>query len=332
MVDVALMAEMQNPSLPIRKVNVEKDLGQIADLIEICFGDQMDEDGHEYLRQIRRAAKDVRQIIWARGSNEWVAMPMHGYVYLDGERIIGNVTLVPFQKSGCWVYLICNVAVHPEYRRRGIGRLMTVKGMEHIRRQKAQASWLQVRVDNLPAIHLYETLGFQHRAVRTLWRVAPGQPFGITPSELSIHPRKQEEWPVQRDWLEKTYPGEVAWNLPFKSDAFRPGLWRWLVNYFRSDRVENWSAYRGKQICGSVSWKESNFHQESLWPVIIQEGDDEALCALLTFIRQRMRTHRSVVVNYPAGQAESGFLQAGFSKVNTLIWMEAPIDLLATPD
>ena len=332
MVDVALMAETQNPSLPIRKVNVEKDLGKIADLIEICFGDQMDEDGHEYLRQIRRAAKDVRQIIWVRGSNEWVAMPMHGYVYLDGERIIGNVTLVPFQKSGRWVYLICNVAVHPEYRRRGIGRLMTVKGIEHIRRQKAQSSWLQVRVDNLPAIHLYETLGFQHRAVRTLWRVSPGQPFGITPSELSIQPRKREDWPVQCDWLEKTYPGEVAWNLPFKSDVFRPGLWRWLVDYFRGDRVENWSAYRGEQICGSVSWKESSFHQESLWPVIVQEGDDEALCALLTFMRQRMRTHRSVVVNYPAGQSESGFLQAGFSKINTLIWMEAPIDSPATPD
>lgn len=326
MVDVALISDTQNQTSPIRKVDVEKDLGQIADLIEICFGEQMDEDGHEYIRQIRRAARDIRQVMWVRGSNEWVAMPMHGYVCLEGQQIIGNVTLVPFQKSGKWVYLICNVAVHPEFRRRGIGRMMTIQGMEHIRRQKAQAAWLQVREDNLPAIHLYETLGFQHRATRTLWRVSSGQTIGTTPTDITIHSRKRQEWLLQQSWLEKTYPEAVAWNLPFRSAAFQPGFWRWLVYYFRSERVESWSAYRDQQFVGAISWAESNFHQESLWPVIARETDQDTLCALLVFMRQRMQSRRPVVVNFPAGQAEDGFVRAGFKKVNTLIWMEAPVE------
>jgi len=325
MADVAILTDANNPALPIRKVDIEQDLGQIADLIEICFGEQMDEDGHEYLRQIRRAARDVRQIVWVRGSNEWVAMPLHGYVYLDGERIVGNVTLVPYQKSGKWIYLICNVAVHPEYRRRGIGRFMTEQGMAHIRQQKAQAAWLQVRQDNLPAIHLYETLGFRHQAVRTLWRASGGQLIGQMPKNIHIRPRRQEDWPQQRAWLQTTYSEAVAWNLFFKLETFLPGWWRWVVHYFRNERVENWCAWRDGELTGAISWAEARFHQEALWPVLQDEGDEETLCALLRFMRRRLPTHRPVVVNFPADRGESAFVRAGFSKINTLIWMDAPI-------
>jgi hypothetical protein len=34
-----------------------KDLHEVANLIEICFADQMDADGEEYLRQLRRVAQ-----------------------------------------------------------------------------------------------------------------------------------------------------------------------------------------------------------------------------------------------------------------------------------
>jgi ribosomal protein S18 acetylase RimI-like enzyme len=324
MADVVMLVDTQANELPIRKVDIERDLGQIADLIEICFGDQMDEDGHEYLRQIRRAAKDVRQIMWARGSNEWVAMPMHGYVYEDADQIIGNVTLVPFLKSGKWVYLICNVAVHPEYRRRGIGRLMTVRGMEHIRKQKAQAAWLQVRVDNLPAIHLYESLGFQHRAVRTLWRASIGEQVGKVDERIIIRPQRGSEWPQQRHWLEQTYPETVAWNLPFRSETFSPNWWRRLMYFARAERVESWTAHIDGKLVGGVNWAETQFHQESLWPVAAPEYENAVMESLLNKIRQRIQTHKPVVVNYPEGRAEAGFTQAGFRKINSLIWMELP--------
>ena len=326
MVDTLASVNLQTPEYPVRKVNVERDLGEIANLIELCFGEQMDEDGHEYLRQIRRAAKDSRQIIWVRGSNEWVAMPLHGYIYQDGERIIGNVTLVPYRKAGQWIYLICNVAVHPDFRRQGIGRLMTLKGLEHIRRQKAQAAWLQVRDDNQPAIHLYETLGFQRRAVRTLWRAYADQPIGGIPSGLTIRQRKAREWPIQKEWLGRTYPEEVAWNLNFRLQAFRPGFWHWLYAWIQGSTVENKVAIRDGKPVGAVSWQETTFHQEFLWPVLNRADDDETLAALLGSMRRQLSTHRPIVVNFPAGQAENGFYQAGFDKVNTLIWMESPLD------
>ena len=158
---MALISDTQNQTSPIRKVDVEKDLGQIADLIEICFGEQMDEDGHEYIRQIRRAARDIRQVIWVRGSNEWVAMPMHGYVCLEGQQIIGNVTLVPFQKSGKWVYLICNVAVHPEFRRWGLSKKLLALGLKVAIQLGAIESTLEVRESNLAAQKLYEKFGFR---------------------------------------------------------------------------------------------------------------------------------------------------------------------------
>ena len=327
MPDIYIPATTTPAALPIRKVNPDTDFEQIANLIEICFGAQMDEDGQEYLRQIRRAAKNNNYLNWVRGSNEWVQLPLHGYVYLEGERIIGNVTLVPFQKSGKWVYLICNVAVHPEFRQRGIGRILTRRGLEHIRQQKASAAWLQVREDNLPAIHLYETEGFQPRAVRTLWRNRPETDLAPDPIPgLNVQLRRRKDWPLQKDWLEHTYPEVVAWNLPFRADAFAPGIWKQLVYYVRGDHVENWVARRDNETVGAVSWSESPYPMESIWPVVKTPEDQPTLEALLRYMRPRIPRRHPITVNYPAGQGEEAFTRTGYSKQNTLIWMEEVIE------
>lgn len=50
---------------------------------------------------------------------------------------------------------IYRVAVHPEYRRRGIGRLLCEAFLA-----RAEQCYLEVRRSNLPARALYEALGF----------------------------------------------------------------------------------------------------------------------------------------------------------------------------
>ena len=55
---------------------------------------------------------------------------------------------------------ILNIATHPDHRRRGYGRLIMNEIIEHSRNKGITFITLEVRESNIPAIALYESLGF----------------------------------------------------------------------------------------------------------------------------------------------------------------------------
>ena len=55
---------------------------------------------------------------------------------------------------------LLRLAVLPEERRRGIARALVAEGFIRLRRADVQICFLEVRMDNTPAIVLYENLGF----------------------------------------------------------------------------------------------------------------------------------------------------------------------------
>ncbi len=170
------MTITQATTSPIRKVNIRQDLLEIADLIELCFAKTLDEDGREYLRQLRWTARDLNYLSWLQGAAERIAPPLYGLVWEENSRIIGNLSLIPLNRAGKLIYLIANVAVHPDYRQQGIGRLLTQEALEHLRQRGIDTAWLQVRDDNPIAYHLYRSLGFVERARRTTWISTPAAP------------------------------------------------------------------------------------------------------------------------------------------------------------
>lgn len=56
---------------------------------------------------------------------------------------------------------IQNVAVRPEFRRRGLGRAIVLKGLEGFRASGCAAVTLEATAENRPALELYESLGFE---------------------------------------------------------------------------------------------------------------------------------------------------------------------------
>src|SRR5512139_2801440 len=98
----------------IRKINVRQDLLAVADLIEICFASTLDSDGREYLRHLRWAAGDMSYRSWLTTAAERMTSPLYGFVWEEGNRIVGNLSLIPINTDGKTTYLIANVAVHPE--------------------------------------------------------------------------------------------------------------------------------------------------------------------------------------------------------------------------
>ena len=306
----------------IRPVDPQRDLNPIADLIELCFAHQMDDDGRDYLRHIRRAARDISFRRWVNGANEKVSTPLAGYVWEENGRIVGNLTLIPFFRGERWRYLIANVATHPDFRGRGIARQLTQKGIAHVQKTGAPAVWLQVRDDNPTAHHLYLSLGFRERARRTTWGLAePPAPL-LQLLGFQINGRPNMEWPIQAEWLQKIYPPEVAWNLNFNPERYAPGLMRSLTRFLSNEHIEQWSIHSGSDLIGFAVWDAGTANAETVWVAPNPACEDQALSVILTILRRQVRSIRPLVINYPAYRGNQTFEHAGFSSQNTLIWME----------
>ncbi len=308
----------------IRLLDVRRDLLEVADLIELCFINNMDSEGRDYVRYIRRVAQNSSLIRWVPGAAERVSLPLHGYVWEEDGQIIGNLTLIPFFYRGHWLYLIANVGVHPDFRGQGIGRALTVRALEHIRDHHVHEAWLQVRDDNPIAINLYRSLGFVERVRRTTWQgnSSPARDEKEPPdSRIRIMPRQSGEWEVQSRWLELTYPPEVSWNLSFDWRRLRPGLVRALGAWINGELFQHWTARRNGEMVGSATWEGGRSLADMIWLCAQPESENETVYALLSHIRKMRVTNRYLSVNYPAGHGRMGFERAGFTDLNTLIWM-----------
>jgi ribosomal protein S18 acetylase RimI-like enzyme len=304
----------------IRPVDPRRDLFAIADLIELCFADQMDDDGRDYLRHIRRAARDPELQRWVPGASERVSSPLFGYVWEENGQIVGNLTLIPFYRESQWRYLVANVATYPTYRGHGIGRQLTQTAIDHARNHGAASIWLQVREDNPVAHRLYEDLGFRECARRTTWELT--DPLDPAPLDrVKVAPRASSDWHMQEKWLRQIYPPEVAWNLNFQLGRYRPGLVNGLMHFINNERIEQWSIYRGNNLLGVACWDTTAYSSDAVWVAPNPACEDQALSALLTVLRRQVISPRTLSLNYPAGRGIYAFEQSGFSLHNTLIWM-----------
>ena len=74
-----------NPQL--RPINPRRDLGEVADLIELCFTDTIDPDGQRYLRRMRQAAQP-RLNRWFDSTAFQVSVTAEGFVWEESEKIV----------------------------------------------------------------------------------------------------------------------------------------------------------------------------------------------------------------------------------------------------
>ncbi len=304
----------------LRPLNIFRDLPQVADLIELCFSATMDEDGQSYLQQMRRAGRDTSFLQWANSAS---SVPLSGIVWEENGKIVGNVSLVVHNYKGRKITLIANVATHPDYRRRGIGRALTERAMLQAWQKGAKELWLQVRDDNLTAIKIYKDLGFVERARRTTYQTYPNSFRSVTTNDVTVTKMKAYFWPLQRDWLYRAHPDELSWYWHWDWDRLGPGLQMWLHRFFVEFDVRQWAATQNGKLLATVSWLGATRPMELLWAATPPNGNAAALkSALEAACRELAHQHR-LMVEYPAGEMIEAIQSAGFKPQRTLIWMRA---------
>jgi ribosomal protein S18 acetylase RimI-like enzyme len=304
-------------------MNMFRDLPAVADLIELCFAETMDNDGQRYIADMRRASRDDGFLKWASHMTDTASLPLTGFVWEEDGRILGNASLIPFRDKGRRIYLIANIAVHPDHRRRGIARLLTRRAMKHGWDKKASALWLHVRDDNPGAIHLYSELGFQEIARRTTWIAKPDPQFPATASDIQIVPRHPRFWSQQLDWLRRLHPDALAWYRSFNLNSLRPGLMNWLYLLFVDMNVKQWAAVRGEQLLAVLSWIPHGGRSEPLFVAAGTGSENKALTPLLIHARRALSSQSRLSLEYPKGEMTESFLASGFTERRTLLWMRA---------
>lgn len=256
----------------LRPLNILRDLPGVADLVEKCFADTMDAEGRSYLQQMRRAGQDNAFMRWASNAVESVSMPLSGYVWEEKGEIIGNVSLIPYRHGRKKIYLIANVAVHADYRRRGIGRELTTAAMRHAQAHRAAATWLHVRDDNPGAIALYVSLGFQELARRTLWQAKPDRNAAVDVPDVAITRRSGRDWPQQESWLQRIYPDLMTWYQPMPWQSLCPGLGMLLYRFMMDHEVRHWVARIKGALSAVMSWQAMTGQNDRLWASVPPEG------------------------------------------------------------
>lgn len=321
---IAALSTTIHPSDPIRKIDLARDLNPVADLIELCFPIHLDPDGQTYVKEMRKAARDMRLMGWLSNVSELEPMRSSGFVWEEDGRIVGNLSLIALRKNGRRVYLIANVAVHPDFRRHGIARKLTQHALAHLAQQRETEVWLQVRDDNPPAIDLYRSLGFKDQAARTTWRIRPADfKVGLVTAQegLSIRRRRPRDWEMQRSALEEAYPQAIRWNLPLNFHRFKPGIYQTIVNFMEGALIKHWGVCIEGKCSGVITWQKSDSYANNLW-LAFPEGREETLLpfGLKHVMRHAARNH-PLSIDYPKRRCNQALGDMGFYEFRTLIWM-----------
>ena len=114
---------------------------QVAELEKLCFADPWSENS---------VASELNNI-WSY----WV-------VALWDDAVVGYIG----SQSSCDETDVMNVAVHPDFRRKGIAESLIETLIMELKNRGSRALMLEVRASNAPAIALYEKLGFQQVGCR----------------------------------------------------------------------------------------------------------------------------------------------------------------------
>ena len=137
----------------------EDHVTQVAELEKLCFSDPWSE---------RSVASEVHNQLAL-----WL-------VALDGNRVAGYVgSQTVIDESD-----MMNIAVHPDYRRQGIARLLVDHLVEELKKRGSHCLTLEVRQSNDPARNLYASMEFNQVGLRKNYYRNP----------------KEDAWILRKEW------------------------------------------------------------------------------------------------------------------------------------
>lgn len=156
-----MLAVAQAPAAPreqMRPFDMGRDLAPLADLVDLAFSSEPDGMRRNVVAEMRRVAK-AGPLLRLASADPTGLSTMGGFVWMAGQRLVGNVTLCR-DPNYAGLYVISNVAVHPDWRGRGIAGRLLHAALHEAEQRGARMVMLEVQQENAAAHHLYDQMGF----------------------------------------------------------------------------------------------------------------------------------------------------------------------------
>jgi ribosomal protein S18 acetylase RimI-like enzyme len=318
-VTAAVLSRRKGSFKGIRALDPRRDMGPIADLIESAFPLEFDPAG-------RRMVRDMRTFGTAGILGYWIgrivlppaAYPL-GFVWEQDGDVVGNASLLRvdgFPRR--WV--LANVVVREDYRRKGIGRELTRASIELARARKAKELFLQVDSTKQGAQILYASLGFHPHGTRGTWVISPSQRAPDMRSIGLTRERRAGEWKAQLDLAKRLHPEGLVWPYPLTSSLYRHP---WLQRVFRVTLSRHWVWTEDNRLMGSLTTRAQVEKRKVRFILLVDpemRGTIERplLNAGLGALHDKQKT---IVMDYPAGFVDQELRDIGFTQKRTLTWM-----------
>ncbi|MBK9751553.1 MAG: GNAT family N-acetyltransferase [Chloroflexi bacterium] len=296
-------------SAGLRPVNLRTDLAPLADLIELAFADTMDSSGRAAIREMRTLSRVAPGLGALLNVNEVAQGIGLGYVWIEDGRLVGNTSVYPahLPRSFGSSWIIANVAVHPDYRGRGIARQLMQASMDMIRKRgHATTTVLQVEDGNDVARHLYESLGFTADRTFHIWRRSSTARIPAPQDAVYITRRRPDEWKAEYDLAQRVRPnaqGGMGWLRPLTTGLFRPSLTKMISDLFNMRSIERLIVRTDTDhVLRASLWIESAFASSSVQLSLLVDPDYAGVYddALLNLAARRFGLRSALMIEHPA--------------------------------
>ena len=240
----------------LRPLDLRQDLDQVAQLLDVCFSDDMARRGGDFrteLDSVRRVLPLLSILGRLSGSFRHL---FDGFVWEDQGRVVAMVA-VHRQSRDRTRWTIGSVATHPDHRRQGLARRLMIRAVDHVKAYGAQVCLLSVRAANTPAYELYRNLGFVHYDSTTHLKLEDAPEAHSRPVDgYTLRPMKGGEWQAAYAVAVQATPPDVQAFLPITEDQYRLSPLMRLARplLMRLQRAEShaWVAEHGDQPVGIV--------------------------------------------------------------------------------
>ncbi|MCB0032163.1 MAG: GNAT family N-acetyltransferase [Anaerolineales bacterium] len=306
-----------------RPLNLNRDIPQVMALLDLVFRPTLQADE----QQARRGNLTLHsQPGFVLRLSQLATGIAPGFVWEEAGKIIGNVSLLSSKQAGR--YLIANVAVHPDFRRRGIARSLLETALTHLRQRQGRQVLLQVENINFSAKHLYEELGFVALGDVITWYL-PSSRY----RELPVHDARDirqldgSAWRAAYALDQAFMPPDLYWPDPVGPELYQQNLWRRLGNFLNGQQVEAWAALDDEGKLVGTALIRSEFGQpHELFLRVAPAGQGQWERPLLAKLMRRLRylRRRHIKMVHPAADewTQALLMEAGFQNRRTLTTMK----------
>lgn len=278
-------------------MNLRSDLGPLADLIELVFADSMDSSGRSAIREMRYLSHLGYFLKLISRMNDLALGISLGFVYVMDGALVGNVSVYPagYPKDMGDTWILANVAVHPDYQRRGIAHRLVEACLDMIRQRVGARVILQVSADNIAAQRLYEGLGFCYERAWRIWRRSGFiRSSALAAPACTVSHLRGREWEAEFKLAQaarSNAQGGIGWLKPVHQSRFCIPAWKRLLQLISLSAVERLVIRdeSGREILASC-WLENaaSFSNVRAWLFSAPELDHGPYAeALLDYVLSR---------------------------------------------